>query len=282
MCTPCKSVYLRAVIENRGALENRGLVDVRQAWLLETVATDRRVATGVAAAHFDVSVDTIRRDLRQLHDRGLLRRVHGGAVPIARLPNSFAGRTAEPSQATAVLAAEVIERLKPGQIVGLDGGTTCVDIAAMIPSSLPITIVTNSPAAAVALTGHPTVKVILLGGQVDLTWMTTTGADTVDAWRNYQLDIGVLGVCGLDAETGVTTNSPLEVATKRALIASSTDVIVAVSQDKVGVRAPYVVAGLDALDIVVTETALPDDLGRACQARGSEVVVACNPTNPTS
>lgn len=173
-----------------------------------------------------------------------------------------------------MLAAEVIERLRPGQVIGLDGGTTCVGIAAMIPSSLPITIVTNNPAAAVALADHPAATVILLGGQVDLTWMTTTGAETVDAWRNYRLDIGVLGVCGLDAETGATTNSASEVGTKRALIASSTDVVVAIPQDKVGVRAPFVVAGLEALDIVITDSPLPDDITRACAAHGGEVIVA--------
>ncbi len=249
------------------------LVEQRHEWLLEQVAKERRVMTADVAAHLGVSVDTIRRDLRNLHDRGLVRRVHGGAVPIARLPASFEGRLNEDSNGVNVLAAEIVSRFKPGQVIGLDGGSTCVDVAAMIPPSLEVTIVTNNPAAAVALTGHAHVSVILLGGQVDLTWMTTTGSETVDAWRNYRLDLGVLGVCGFDVETGLTTNSPSEVATKRALIESSTDVIVPVHQDKLGVVAPFAVAELDAVDIVVTEVKLPASLKRACKRAGHEVVV---------
>lgn len=247
------------------------LVEQRQAWLLDRVKMERRVMTNDAAEALGVSVDTVRRDLRYLHDEGLVRRVHGGAVPVARLPNSFAERSEQPSAASKAIVAQVVDRFEPGQVVGLDGGTTCVDIAAGIPASLSVDIITNNPAAAVALAGHPRVRVTLLGGQVDLTWMTTTGAETVDGWRNYHLDVGVLGLCGLDLEAGATTNSANEVATKRALIAASAEVVVPVHHDKVGVRAPYVIAGLDALDVVVTDAALPRGMRRGLAA---EVVVA--------
>ena len=250
------------------------LVEQRHAWLLERVTTQRRVMTAEAAAQLDVSVDTIRRDLRHLHDRGLVKRVHGGAIPVARLPNSFAGRTQESSESTAALAARIVERFRPGHVIGLDGGTTCVEIAAMIPATLEVTVITNNPAAAVALGGHENTSVILLGGQLDLTWMATVGADAVDAWRNYRLDIGVLGLCGLDSETGATTYSASEVATKRALIESSTDVVVPVTNTKIGVRAPYVIGGLDALDIVITDAALPLDLAQAFAGDRHSVVIA--------
>lgn len=249
------------------------LVEQRKAWLVEAVETHRRITTTEAASQLDVSVDTIRRDLRQLHDQGLVRRVHGGAVPIARLPNSFAERSADQTQQAATLAAEVVKQFMPGQVIGLDGGTTCVDIATQIPSSLAVTIVTNNPAAAVALAGHPNATVILLGGNLDLTWMTTTGADTVDAWRHYRLDVGVLGLCGLNAEAGATTNSANEVATKRALIASSAKVVVPVHQDKVGVCAPYVIGELDDVDVVITTAMLHSELERALTEYGVHVVV---------
>ena len=71
-------------------LTEMDLLDQRQAWLLEQVETARRVTTTAAASLLGVSVDTIRRDLRQLHDRGLVRRVHGGALPVARRPEPAA------------------------------------------------------------------------------------------------------------------------------------------------------------------------------------------------
>lgn len=237
------------------------LVDERQTWLLERVEAERRVTTTDAAVELGVSVDTVRRDLRLLNARGLLRRVHGGAVPVSRRPNSFAGRVDEESEETTRLAAAIVERFRPGQVIGLDGGSTCAAVAAMIPSSLAVTIVTNSPAAALALTQHPSAKAILLGGHLDLTWMTTTGAETVDGWRHHRLDLGVLGVCGLDADS-VSTNSSNEVATKRAIIDAAADVVVPVHADKVGVQAPFVVADLAALDTLVAVEPLPDDIAR--------------------
>jgi DeoR/GlpR family transcriptional regulator of sugar metabolism len=252
--------------------EDLQLVERRQAWLLDRLKSERRVTTNDAAADCGVSVDTIRRDLRQLHDRGLLRRVHGGAVPIARLPASFSERTTNPSASGTALAAAIVGHFTPGQVIGLDGGSTCVEIAATVPSSLAVSIVTNNPAAAVALSGHPSATVIMLGGHLDLTWMATTGADTVDGWRNYRLDIGVVGLCGLDADIGATTNSSDEVSTKRALIDASSRVIVPVQREKIGVCAPFVVTDLGSIDIVVTDGKLPDTLARACAAHGTEIV----------
>jgi DeoR/GlpR family transcriptional regulator of sugar metabolism len=250
------------------------LVEQRQAWLLDRLANDRRVTTNDAAADVGVSVDTIRRDLRQLHDQGLLRRVHGGAVPVSRLASSFIGRTADPTTSGIALAAEIVGRFVPGQVIGLDGGSTCVDIATMVPASLAVTIVTNNPAAAVALVDHPRATAILLGGHLDLTWMVTTGADTVDSWRNYRLDVGVVGLCGLDADIGATTNSANEVTTKRALIQASSQVIIPVQHDKVGVCAPYVVTDLGSIDVVVTDAELPDKLSQACTANNTKIIVA--------
>ncbi len=254
-------------------LADTELVDERQAWLLEQVNAERRVTTNEAAARLGVSVDTVRRDLRQLHDQGLLKRVHGGAVPVSRLPGSFSGRSSEASGTVPALAAEIVKRFKPGQVIGLDGGSTSVEIASRIPATLSVIVVTNNPAVAVAMADHASATVILLGGQVDLRWMASTGSEAVDGWRDYRLDIGVLGVCGLEAEAGLTTNSANEVATKRALVESSTEVIVAVHKEKVGVQAPFVVAGLDSVGLVVTNSELPTVIRKRLKKHATEIVV---------
>lgn len=251
------------------------LVEDRQAWLLERLADRRRVHTVEVAAELDVSVDTIRRDLRALHERGLLRRVHGGAVPVSRLPGSFAGRAAESGGSRARLAAAIVERFRPGQVIGLDAGTTGVDVAAAVPPTLAVTIVTNNPAAAVALADHPAAEVALLGGAVDLTWMATVGAEVVDGWRAHRLDLGVVGVCGFDPTVGVMTNSRAEVSTKRALLEASAETIVPLQPEKLGASAPFVVAGPDAVDVLVVERSVDGvELIERARSAAIEVVTA--------
>ncbi len=255
-------------------METAALVDDRQRWLLDRMAANRRVLTTEAAEELGVSVDTVRRDLRALHSRGLVRRVHGGAVPVSPLSASFTARSTDDGSSRAALADAVTGRFQPDQVIGLDAGSTNVDIAARIPDTLPVTIVTNSPAAAMALADHPSAKVILLGGIVDLTWMATTGSDVVDAWRDHHLDVAVVGACGFGPDTGVTTRSANEVATKRALIAAGAEVVLPLQHEKLGTVAPFRVAGVEEIDVLVVDQAADTDAVAASRSAGLEVVVA--------
>jgi len=254
--------------------EPADLVTERHSWLLERVFEARRVLTKDAALELGVSVDTIRRDLRELHARGLVRRVHGGAVPATNLPHSFTGRTGVADTDRSQLANVIVQRFRANQVIGLDAGSTNVEVASLIPPTLEVTVVTNSPAAAVALADHPAASVILLGGVVDLNWMATVGPETVDGWRNYRLDVAVVGVCGFDPKAGATTNSHAEVATKRALIGSAAEVVIPVQAEKLGTAAPYLVGGATELDTIIVESLTDPDLITQYRAQGIDIIVA--------
>lgn len=246
-------------------------MEVRQGWLLEQVAATRSLLTNDAAARLGVSVDTVRRDLRALHDRGLLVRVHGGAVPASPLSPSYSGRADGPSPGRADLAQAVVERFRSGDVIGLDAGTTTAEIAARIPHSLHVVIVTNSPAAAVALADHPSAEVVLLGGTVDLTWMAATGPETVDGWRNHRLDLAVLGVCSFDADVGASTRSRLEVPTKRALVAAAAETVVPVQAEKLETQSPFHVVDTAEVDTVIVEADTPEPVVGRFRRAGVEV-----------
>ncbi len=255
-------------------METAALVDDRQRWLLDRLTATRRVITTQVAQELGVSVDTVRRDLRALHSRGLVRRVHGGAVPVSQLSTSFTARSEDDGSSRAALADAVAGRFQAGQVIGLDAGSTNVDVAARIPDSLPVTIVTNSPAAAMAMADHPSADVILLGGIVDLTWMAATGSDVVDAWRDHHLDIAVVGACGFGIDFGVTTRSVGEVATKRALIAAGAEVILPLQHEKLDTLAPFRVAGAEEIDVLVVDQAADPGAIAACRSAGLDVVGA--------
>ena len=235
--------------------DDPALVEQRRRWLLDTLGSTGRIVTNDAATTLGVSVDTVRRDLRALDGSGALQRVHGGAVARTSLPRSFAGRGAMGADVRARLAGAVVARLHPGMVVGLDAGTTNVEVARQLPHDLPLTIVTNSPPAVAELAGHPAVRVVMIGGVVDLEWMAITGSDAVAAWAGYHLDVGVVGACALHPELGVSTTSLAEVATKRAIIAASAEVIVPAQLDKLGTTGPFVVCPMTEIDVIIAEAA---------------------------
>src|SRR5271154_1382525 len=127
-----------------------------------------------------VSEDTIRRDLREMAQEGLLQRVHGGALPASPAAADFAGReliTTEGKEAIGRAAAQMIQ---PGQVVILDGGTTARQVARHIPLTLKATVVTHSPTIALELVNHPDIEVILIGGRLFRHSVVAVGASAME------------------------------------------------------------------------------------------------------
>jgi len=247
------------------------LVDDRHQWLLEQLAAQRRITTNTAADDLGVSVDTIRRDLRLLHDRGLLRRVHGGAVQLSPLSPSFTGRSSDDSSERTKLADAVVHRFQSGQVIGLDAGTTTTEIAARIPRTLDVTIITNNPAAATALVDHPSAHVVLIGGNVDLRWMATTGPTAVDAIRSYHLDLAIVGACSFDLAAGATTRSQHEVATKQAFLTAAAETLMALETSKLNTIAPFHIADATDVGIIVMKNATDPNLVTTWRSAGIDV-----------
>jgi DeoR/GlpR family transcriptional regulator of sugar metabolism len=240
----------------------------RRARLLDQLQATGRLVTSDVAAGSGVSVDTIRRDLVALEELGQARRVHGGAVLHSSLPRSFRERTRDAGARTGELAQLIVNRLRPGQVVGLDAGTTGVEIARRIPLELELTVVTTSPPAAVALEHHTRLAVVQVGGVLDLTWMAVTGAEAVDAIGAFRLDVAILGACAVHPEAGVTTSSLGEVETKRAWIRAGAEVIVPAGPEKIDRVAPFVVCPLGELSVLVCSDELPDRSRRRYRRSG--------------
>src|SRR6202035_3857652 len=117
-------------------------------------------------AELDVSSDTIRRDLRELSDAGLLRRVHGGALPRHGDASPFATRARRAPEAKASIARRAAACVRDGQLVVLDGGTTTLELARALPHDLRANVITTSPHIALALADHPGLEVTVVGGRL--------------------------------------------------------------------------------------------------------------------
>jgi DeoR/GlpR family transcriptional regulator of sugar metabolism len=250
------------------------LTEERRQVILERLAHDGKVVVAELSSSLVVSLDTIRRDLQELADVGLLRRVHGGALPSAVGARPYAIRRAQAPAAKAAIAIATARLLRDGQVILLDAGTTTLEVARHLPTSLQATVITNSPPIAVALAEHASVEVKMLGGTLDKGAHAVVGAATVDALRSVRADVLILGLCSLHPEIGITVLDLEESYVKRAMIANAAEVVAVSSADKLGSAAPYVVGSVDELTHLVTDRSSARQDLEPYRALGVEVVLA--------
>lgn len=246
----------------------------RRHLILEQLRRDGRVVATELSRALGVSVDTVRRDLRELHEDGLLQRVHGGALPPVAGARPYAVRREQATAAKEAIARRAAAMLHDDQVILLDAGTTTLEVARHLHPDLRATVITNSPAIALALADHASVEVAMLGGVLAKEPRAVVGAATVEALRSIRADVLVLGVCSLHPEIGITVLELEESHVKRAMVAGAADVIAVSAADKLGSAGPYVVGPIDELTHLVVDGPLADDELEPYRARGIEVVTA--------
>ena len=138
----------------------------RKQQILSILKRQGQVIAKDVSQEMGVSEDTIRRDLREMAQQGLLQRVHGGALPASPALADFAGRERIAPDGKVAIGRAAANMMRPRQVVMLDGGTTARQVARHIPLDLQATIVTHSPTIALELLNHPHVEVILIGGRL--------------------------------------------------------------------------------------------------------------------
>ena len=234
------------------------LTDERRALILERLRTHGRVLAADLTAELDVSADTIRRDLRELDEAGLLRRVHGGALPRHGDAAPFQARARRAPEAKASIARRAAQCVSDGQLVVLDGGTTTLEVARALRDDLRARVITTSPPIALALSDHPGLEVTVVGGTLRPNSLVTVGAAAVEAFQLIRADVVFLGVCGLHPEIGVTTEDLEERHVKAAMIEGAAEVVALADHDKLGTAMPVVVAPMSAVTRLVTDADVDD------------------------
>jgi DeoR/GlpR family transcriptional regulator of sugar metabolism len=241
----------------------------RQA-ILARVEREGRVVASELVTSLGVSDDTVRRDLRDLAEQGLLQRVHGGGRAAAPPLGSFTQRLEVSREKKAALAEAALPLLVGARVIVLDGGTTTFELARRLPLLYDGIVVTNSPPVASALANHPKAEVVLIGGRLLKDAQVAVGAAAVEAFRTVRADICVLGICSLHPDVGVTSPDGEEASVKRAMVASAGEVIALATADKLRTASPWVVAQLADIDHLVTDGS--GELTRPYTGAGIDVV----------
>jgi DeoR/GlpR family transcriptional regulator of sugar metabolism len=224
--------------------------------------SEKEIELADLVQRLNVSEMTIRRDLEALESEGALRRVLGGGA-IAVAPKveepELVARALEKSGSTAHIAEAVVDQLRPGEAVYLDGGSTAMAVArALKGRDLRLTVVTRSLVAALELGDENATHVILLGGVVKGSEMTTLRTATSDELSEYNVDTYIMGISGVDAQRGLTDYDVQEAAGKRLAISHADRTILAFDRTKLGRVLFARVASVNQVDIVVTDVALDD------------------------
>ena len=250
------------------------LTSHRKRQILSQLKQNGQVIAKEVSAAMGVSEDTIRRDLRELAQEGLLQRVHGGALPASPAIADFSGRELLAPDGKIAIGRAAARMVQRGQVVILDGGTTARQVARHLPLDLKATIVTHSPTIALELINHPDVEVILIGGRLFKHSVVAVGAAAIEAIAHVHADIYFMGVTGVHPKTGLTTGDFEEAAVKRALCQAAAETIVLASSEKLNAASPYAVVPLSEISGIITERSTPGTLTRAYEKRGIYVTRA--------
>lgn len=236
------------------------LPEQRQDLICQILAETGRVIGADVARQLGVSEHTIRRDLQVLARQGICKKVYGGAVSQLKQSASFETRMTQSMSEKSHVARRCAELIRPDSCIFIDAGSTYLAMVDFIPEDIELTIVTNSPQIASALSGRQRGELILLGGRVNPKTGSTLGSDTVNQVRNMIFDQTFIGVCGLDPQAGLSAVYYEDACFKKEVIAQSSEVIAAVIADKVPQIARYKVAACEDIDIVVvsSETRIKD------------------------
>lgn len=248
------------------------LTGERRLAILDRLRRDGKVVASELSRSMGVSLDTVRRDLRELDDEGMLQRVHGGALPRSRTPLLYAARERIAPEAKEAIARTAARLIQDGQVVILDSGTTAAQVARHLAPGLRASFLTASPVVAAVLAEHPTIEIALLGGVLDKETLAVVGAEPVESLRRVRADLCFLGVCCLHPEFGVSVPGREEAAVKRAMVAGAAEVVALASAEKLGTIEHHNVATLAEITHLVTEADTPEAMLAPYRAAGITVL----------
>lgn len=250
------------------------LTEQRHLAILDELQRSGRVLAREMAERLQVSEDTVRRDLRELSSRGVLQRVHGGALPVSPALANLAKRSDIATDEKQALGRQAASMVADGQLVFVDGGTSTLAMVRQLPATLRATVATHSPVIAAALIEHPGVEVLMLGGRLFKHSGVAVGAGVARAIQSLRVDCFFLGATGVQAGFGLSTGDAEEAQVKALLMASAAETVLMASSDKLGKVSPYRIAPLSALTtLIVTRGADPAEL-QALRVPGLEIVVS--------
>jgi len=253
-------------------------IEERHQAILQTIQEQGRISIGEIQEQYGVSVDSARRDLRLLEEQGLLKRTHGGAIPLTQV-NSCPPRRRNPMDMEvfdnyAAIAKKSATLVKENDVVNLTSGSLGFIMLKYLPRDIPYTLVVNSVTLANELKYWDNVTVYIVGGKMRMHGTTSLVDSLATAFvRNMHFDLCLMTGAGCDAAFGFSNGTDETATFQRAVIENSRRKVLMLPSAKIGFRAFIKVCDASKFDTLITDwDAVEDELAKIEEA-GVEVIV---------
>jgi DeoR/GlpR family transcriptional regulator of sugar metabolism len=255
------------------------MVHERHERIIKLINTNRMVKVTDLMKEFDVSIETVRRDLEFLEKKGYLKRVYGGAIPNSPKGIEPAYTSREVSHLTekTAIAEKVLELVEDRDTIAIDLGTTTLEAAKKLVSKKGLTVLTNSMPIATELIANQSFKVFLLGGQLRNGEFATSGALSVDFLSHFRVDKAIIGPGGVTAKNGITDYHFEEAQVRKKMIDIADTVIAVADYSKIGVSAFTQVCELNEVDVIVTDWNVSQKALQELRTEKTQVIVVPKP-----
>ena len=248
------------------------LKEERHLHILDKIKLNRKALSSNLSIELNVSEDTIRRDLNDLSIKGLIKKVHGGALPIETNAPSYGERSQFNLEGKNIIAKKAVSLIKHGQVIIMSGSTTNLQLAKIIPSDINATIYTYSLPIAVQLTKHPSLEIIFIGGKLNKPAQVTFGLDVVSSISQLRADLCFMGTGGINVTNGMTEPNWEVSHIKKCMIEASERVIVLCTHNKLNIIKRYPVSPINRIDTIVTDTNSEDSIFNTFKEKGVKIL----------
>ncbi len=232
----------------------------RSQHILKELLTTGEVTVEKLAVDLSLSPSTIRRALRELEEQGLLRRTHGGAVPVEpalyepfRHVSSFGEQEQQCSAEKRQIGLAAAEMIADGEVVSIGAGTTTTQVARSLRHRKNITVVTNAVNIAMELSHRGDLKVFMSGGFLSPDWFALVGPTAIQSVSEMFVDKIFIGVDGIHPEHGLTTNYPDQAAIHRQMLRQARYRVVVADHRKLGVTGTTLIWAAREIDLLITD-----------------------------
>lgn len=250
------------------------IAEKRKQQILELLKTDGSVKVTQLSKLFKVSEVTVRNYLSDMERKGLLSRIHGGAVSSYKpyYSMNMNQRLETNQQAKVQIGEKIASLIKPNDTVMLNSGTTTLLTFRKFPAEYTLNIVTNSIAIALEASGNPNYNVVLVGGTINTKYQFSFGTDAVSQLKRYHADVNILSVDGVDLTNGFTTYYDKEAEVDRIMIEQSDKCIIAADNSKFRHTAFVKISDISVADVIATNEGISEDYIKEFKKKGIELI----------
>lgn len=247
------------------------LKEERHQKILSEVALHSRILLTDIADDLNVSVDTIRRDVKELDKKQRIKKVHGGAISLGFVSHNPLTEVYSMTEKKCI-AKKAVELIKDGAVILIDGGTTCMEFVRQIPLNIHITCFTLSLPVVFEIINKPNVEIIFIGGKIFKDGQMAIGASAINNLSQVRLDYSFIGTGYVDPIHGLTEFDWDIVQLKKAIIKASKKTVLLSISEKFNSQQRYKTADINAINTMITELDPKDPKLAAFQNLGISIL----------